>query len=358
MRIISTGYSKTYGYNDPATWLERINFYSGILDELAKQHDVSSIERIEYDGECIKNNVHYHFIPVKGSRVLFPARMHRLIRQKKPDVVLVNGLIFPLQVMQLRATLGKKPKIILLHRADKPFIGYKRHLQRIADKCIDAYLFTSSEFGDAWKENINVKKIHEVIPVSSVFNERNNRTDQDENRYKFLWVGNLNANKDPVTVINAFKKFKQHEDGANLYMIYQSDGLLEDIKRYVGNDKSIQLVGKVEHSELQSWYNGADFIISSSHYEGGGVAVCEAMSCGCIPILTNIISFRKITGPGNCGLLFEAGNENDLFRCLLTTKEMDLKKERKKTIEQFNRELSFSAIAGKIEKVIESLNKN
>ncbi|HMU47988.1 MAG TPA: glycosyltransferase family 4 protein [Chitinophagaceae bacterium] len=358
MRIISTGYSKTYGYNDPAKWLERINFYSGILDELAKQHYVLSIERIEYDGECIKNNVHYHFIPLKGSRVLFPARMHRLIRQKKPDVVLVNGLIFPLQVMQLRATLGKKPKIILLHRADKPFIGYKKHWQKLADKCINAYLFTSSEFGDAWKKNINVKKIHEVILVSSVFNKSNSRADQDKNRHKFLWVGNLNSNKDPVTVINAFKKFSQHEPGANLYMIYQSDELLEEVKRYAGDGKFIHLVGKVEHSELQSWYTSADFIISSSHYESGGVAVCEAMSCGCIPILTNIISFRKITGPGKCGLLFEAGNENDLFRCLMKTKEMDVEKERKKTIEQFNRELSFLAIARKIDKVIESLTKN
>lgn len=357
MRIISTGYSKTLGYKDPAKWLDKINFYSGILDELAKQHEVSSIERIEYEGECIKNKVHYHFIPIKGRKVLFPARMHRLIRQKRPDVVLVNGLIFPLQVMQLRAVLGKRPKIILLHRADKPFIGYKRHLQKLADKCINAYLFSSSEFGKDWEKNIDTGKVHEVIQASSVFKE-GKRSGKNRNEFNFLWVGRLNANKDPITVIRAFKKFLQYESGAKLHMIYQSDELLEEVKQYVDDNKSIQLVGKVAHNELQNWYNNADVIISSSHYEGGGVAVCEAMSCGCIPILTNIISFRKITGPGNCGLLFEAGNENDLLRCLLKTKEMDVEKESKKAIEQFNRELSFSAIAGKIEKVIESLNKN
>lgn len=358
MRIISTGYSKTYGYSDPAQWLERINFYSGILDELAKQHEVSSIERIEYEGECIKNKVHYHFIPTRGGKMLFPARMHNLIRKKRPDAVLVNGLIFPLQVIQLRAVLGKKPKIILLHRADKPFRGYKRQFQKWADKCVDAYLFTSTEFGETWKKNITVGKIHEVIPVSSVFYEKSENNNDNRNGSVFLWVGHLNANKDPVTVIKAFKKFLQYEPGAKLYMIYQSDELLEEVQQNAGEDKSILLVGKVEHKELQNWYNKADFIISSSFYEGGGVAVCEAISCGCIPVLSNIISFRKITGPGNCGLLFEAGNEDDLLQCLLKTKELDIVKERKRTIEQFSRELSFSAIAQKIEKVIESLSKN
>ena len=107
---------------------------------------------------------------------------------------------------------------------------------------------------------------------------------------------------------------------------------------------------------MQQWYNSAHFIISGSHYEGGGTSVSEAMSCGCIPIVTNISSFRRMTGPGKCGLLYEPGNEKELLDALLKTKELDIEEERKKVLQQFNEELSFNAIAEKITRIVESLN--
>ena len=83
---------------------------------------------------------------------------------------------------------------------------------------------------------------------------------------------------------------------------------------------------------MQLWYNSADFIISGSHYEGSGVAVTEAMSCGCIPVVTDIPSFRSMTGQGKCGLLFKPGNEQDLLAALLKTKEMDMEIEKSKSV--------------------------
>src|SRR6185503_18936169 len=102
----------------------------------------------------------------------FPWRMHRLIKKLKPDVVFVNGIIFPLQVIQLRRKLGKEIKIILQHRSEKPGKGLRKYLQKWADSSIDAYLFSSDEFGAGWTETGIIKdkaKIHEAIPVSSSF---------------------------------------------------------------------------------------------------------------------------------------------------------------------------------------------
>jgi glycosyltransferase involved in cell wall biosynthesis len=104
---------------------------------------------------------------------------------------------------------------------------------------------------------------------------------------------------------------------------------------------------------MEDWYNSADFIISGSHYEGSGVSVCEAMSCGCIPLVTDILSFRKITGYGKCGLLYERGNVNALLDVLLKTKHLNIHFERKKVLEQFDSDLSFDAIAKQLnEKII------
>ena len=127
----------------------------------------------------------------------------------------------------------------------------------------------------------------------------------------FLWVGRLNENKNPLTVARAFLKFLKYQPAAHLYMIYQTTELLPELtgllKNESNNCKALHLVGEVQHSEMQYWYNSADYIISGSYYEGSGTAICEAMSCGCVPIVTDIPSFRAITGNGAYGLLYTAG---------------------------------------------------
>ena len=135
-------------------------------------------------------------------------------------------------------------------------------------------------------------------------------------------------------------------------VLHEINSLLDGNKKY---REAIVLVGKVSHDQLLYWYNSADFFISASRYEGSGVAVSEAMSCGCIPITSNFITFQKMTGSGKCGLLFETGNDKDLLVALLKTDEMDMEKERDRVLRQFKEELSFEAIAKKINAVIASL---
>jgi len=367
MKIVSTSYVNTNTFNNPEDWLERIRFYTDLLEELAKHYTVESIEQINYNGKLQKNETIYHFLNFKKKKLYFPFELHRYIKNLKPDIVFVNGFIFPFQIIQLRKRLGKTAKIIVLHRAEKPFSGIKGYLQKIADKSVDAYLFVSNEFGEEWvKKGIfqNKKKIHEVMQSSSIFFLKDKIAAKKilnmNGGPAFLWVGRLENNKNPLTVIKAFIKYFLFQPLAKLYMIYQDDQLLPEVKALINvNNETkdgIILIGKVEHHQLQTWYNAADFFISGSHYEGSGISACEAMSCGCIPVLTNIISFRRMTGPGKCGLLYEAGNAEHLFSTLLNTNEMNIKIEKEKTLKQFNDELSFEAIAKKITKVIDSLS--
>src|SRR5262245_1550936 len=139
MRIVSTSYSKTEDFDGPQDWLKRISFYTGILEVLARQHEVISFERINYEGTLWHNGVYYYFITVEKKVVQFTGNMHRLIKELRPEVVLVNGLIFPIQLIQLHFTLGGKVKIIALHRAERPFTGVKKYFQKLADRYIYAY---------------------------------------------------------------------------------------------------------------------------------------------------------------------------------------------------------------------------
>ncbi len=362
MRIVSVGYSKTPEFSDPEKWLERISFYAQLLEELARQHEVSSIERINYEGEINQHEVNYHFIKLRRPIARFPFRIHRLIKKLRPDVVFVNGFIFPLQIIQLRWKLGKKVKIIVLHRSEKPFKGLKRILQQAANKYVNAYLFTSNEFGKDWKGVIDQEKIHEVIQASSSFQPIDKHKAKQllaiTESPSLLWVGSLIKRKDPETVIKAFIQFLQFEPDAILYIIHQSDELINECKELIGTNEKIILVGKVDHNQLMNWYNAADFFILGSHYEGSGIAASEAMSCGCIPILSSINSFRRMTGPGKCGILFKPGNADDLLNSLLKIKGLDKENEKEKVLQQFSSELSFKAIARKINRVITTLMKD
>lgn len=365
MKIVSTSYVNTPSCNDPRSWLDRIGFHTGILEHLAKHHTVESIEQINYSGKLEHNGVMHHFLNYKEPISWFPRRLHRYIKNLKPDLVFIHGLIFPLQVIQLRRLLGKKPLIIVQHHAEKPFPGFKKMLQTKADRHINAYFFTSEEMGMEWvRAGIikNKKKIFGVMEGSSTFHVTDKNSSllntEAHGHPIFLWVGRLDANKDPITVVKAFLQFIKHQPAARLYMIYQSEEKLQEIKTILDTYdtmKSISLVGMVPHHQLGAWYNSADFILSGSHYEGSGIAVCEAMSCGAIPVITNIMSFRSMTGHGKCGILYEPGNENDLLSALMRIKELDIERERGKILQQFHEMLSFEAIAKKINEVISSL---
>ena len=365
MKIILASYVVTKEFTTPETWLNRISMYAGVLESLSVTNEVISIEKINYEGEYFKNGVNYHFMKPAAIDKYLPFKLHRFIKDQHPDVVIIQGTHFPLQVIQLRFKLGPKTKIIVQNHAELPFTGIKKFIQRWADRCIDAYLFASREMGLDWIKKGNMlspEKIYEVMEVSSVFYPIEKTTAKSKTGASgnpvFLWVGRLNANKDPFTVIKAFLRFAEVHPNATLYMIYHTDDLLPDIIEFLKDHPykdNIILIGKVPNNELLYWYNSADFIISGSHYEGSGTAVAEAMSCGCVPVVTDIFSFRMITDNGKCGFLYKAGNEIALLATLINLKHIKLDEKRAASLAYFKSNLSFDAIAAKIQEIAGSL---
>jgi glycosyltransferase involved in cell wall biosynthesis len=365
MNFVFVSYNYSPDYHSPETWINRIKVYTGSLECLSKEHTVTRVEQINYEGYYTHNGVQYCFTNFPKKKTYFPWQINRFVKHLNPGIVIVSGLHYPLQVIQLRLTLGKNVKIIAQNHAEKPFKGIKKYLQKLADLCIDAYLFASHDMGAGWVKAGNlasIRKIHEVMEVSSVFvpMEKTSAIWKTEvtGDPVFLWVGRLNQNKDPLTVVKAFLQFVELNPSARLYMIYQTEELLAEVKELLNEAQqkdAVTLIGKVPNEELQYWYNSADIIISGSHYEGSGTAVCEAMSCGCMPVVTDIFSFRMITDNGKCGLLYEAGNEGALLTALLQTLNMDIREKQKKSLEYFRANLSFEAIARRIHEVAASL---
>ncbi|WP_158992524.1 glycosyltransferase family 4 protein [Mucilaginibacter sp. L196] len=365
MKFVFASYVITKEFDDPERWLKRISLYAGIQSALSVGNEVISIEQINYEGSCFKYGVHYQFLRLSAFERLVPLKLHRYILSHKPDVIVIQGLHFPLQVIQLGLLNRKKVKIIAQHHAERPFIGIKKYSQRLADYFVDAYLFASKPMGMDWisKGNLSsLKKIHEVMEVSTHFHPINKKTAKLKTGVSgdpvFLWVGRLNENKDPLNVVKAFLRFAAVSPEAHLYMIYQTEELLSEIKQLLNasaHGTQIILVGKILHNELLYWFNSADFLLSGSHYEGSGTAICEAMACGCVPIVTDIDSFRMITDNGRCGLLYEVANENALLNVLVQTQASNIEEKQKNCLSYFKSNLSFEAIASRIQEIATGL---
>ena len=364
MKFLFTSYVRSPEFSQPQEWINRISAYLGVLESLSKQHTVISIEQINYKGSYQQKGVQYFFMDFDKRVLHFPWKLHRFIKKQSPDIILIHGMDFPFQVIQLRLKMGRGVKIIVQSHGNKIPTGYKKILQQIADKCINAYFFTSKEMSKPWlKEKLILteKKIHEVMVGSSVFYPMDKQTARLKKDSKdslvFLWAGHLDKNKDPLTVVKAFLRFVPECPEAQLYMIYQSGELLEEIEMLLKESifkNNIILVGKVLHDDMLHWFSSSDFFISGSHFEVFGAAVVEAMSCGCVPVITGIPSFQKITGNA-CGLLYKAGDEEALINTLQQAVKMDLDKEREKVFRQFQQHLSFEAIAVKIQEAAISL---
>jgi glycosyltransferase involved in cell wall biosynthesis len=142
-------------------------------------------------------------------------------------------------------------------------------------------------------------------------------------------------------------------------MIYQDEDLLEEVKNKVLQsivlEDAVKLIGKVDHRELPYWFSAANFFISGSHSEGSGYALLEAMACGCIPVVTAIPSFEKITEKGKYGYLFPPGNVEALALLLENLNNLPIEKERQRIEKYFREKLSFKSIAESLGDVINQL---
>src|SRR5690348_4560900 len=102
MRIVSLTYVNSPDFNDPHVWIERLYAFTGVWEELSKAHEVFSIEQVNYEGDLMHKGVQYYFRRYGKGVSRFPLKLHKLVKQLRPDIVLVRGLLFPLQVIQLR----------------------------------------------------------------------------------------------------------------------------------------------------------------------------------------------------------------------------------------------------------------
>lgn len=106
----------------------------------------------------------------------------------------------------------------------------------------------------------------------------------------FVVVGSLMERKDPITIINAFKKAFPKERNEDVNLLFIGKGVLEkDCEKIINGDNRIQLLGW--QIDPYAYLKMADWSVSATHSEGFGLNFIESLIVGCPIISTNIAAF-------------------------------------------------------------------
>ncbi|MBT8379540.1 MAG: glycosyltransferase family 4 protein [Ignavibacteria bacterium] len=347
-----------------------IHGWSKELSELGLK--VSVYHRFNQNSSFIKDGVNYFLIKDDKSSYLKwyqnPTFFQNKISEENQDIIHINSFIYSYQACLLRKK-NPSAKIVIQHHAERPRYRVKRFLLRNFSSSVDGFIFSSIEIYNDWlkvKSIVSDKKFSEIMEGSSHFTSRN----RDEMRIKtglggnpvLLWVGRLDENKDPLTVLSGFSKLLRDFPDASLYMIYSEEKLKQQVLSYINQNEflknSVRLLGFINYKDICDYYNSADYFVLGSHYEGSGYSLVEAMSCGIIPIVTNIPSFRMITNKGQIGALWNCGDAESFYNKAKEIIQKPLEVESKKALDYFSNNLSYPAIGKKAKNFYESLIGN
>lgn len=297
-----------------------------------------------------------------------PSAFHKKVAENEHDIIHINSFKYAYQASILKSEFPQS-KIVIQHHAENPRNPIKRVLTKYFSSSLDGFIFSSGEIYYEWLNKKIIpagKKYSEIMEGSSNFtflnrNEVRSKTGLN-GKPILLWVGRLNENKDPITILTGFAKLLNDFPEARLYMIFSEDQLQHQVSSLIEQNsllkKSVKLLGFIDHKEIDNYYNSADYFILGSHYEGSGYSLVEAMSCGVIPIVTDIPSFRMITNAANIGGLWKSGNDESFYDKAKEIINKPLDRESKRSLDLFNDNLSFSAIAKKAKMFYESLIDN
>lgn len=365
MTIVYLNYFCSNTNDKPEDWLLKMQPVNVVLEELAKKHTVISLQQIHYKDEIKRRSVDYRFVNFYKKTTFLPFRLNLFVKQLQADVIIIHGTVFPIQTILLRLIIGKSVTIVIQHHAEHFYVGIKKVLQKLSCKMVNGYFFPSTIVSSNWQHNGNISdskpifKIHEGASSVQKIDKATARIFTKMLGHPiYIWVGRLDTKKQPLLAIKAFANFLKIQPTASLYMLFYSSTLEYDVRQYLEENQPlgnrIVLVGKINHQDMFNWYSSADFYISSSLDEGTSFTLSEAMSCGCVPIVTNIATHIDMLS-NNCGLLYEAGNEAALFEALVVSVNLSVDAESLKTHQQYKQYLSASAIANNIESALSNL---
>jgi glycosyltransferase involved in cell wall biosynthesis len=352
-------------FNDPQgrTPVQLLEAWASLVDvaEAAASADVrvSVLQASIHSESLTRNGVRYHFRPFGRAPTTARQRaeFEQELRAVAPDVIHVHGLDFGREVCALGAVT--EAPILLQDHADKPPRPWRRMAWRRGVSAAAAVMFCAKEQARPFAAAGLLKagaQLYEVPESTSRFcpgdrAQARQATGVDGDPL-VLWVGHLDTNKDPLTVLNGVSAAMRLLPGLQLYCCFGAAPLRGVVEERIAADPALStrthLLGRVPHEHIEMLMRAADLFVLGSHREGSGYSLIEALACALPPVVTDIPSFRALTGAGVVGRLWPCGDAGALCAALLAITPQLGAEMRTAVHAHFERELSRAALGRKL----------
>lgn len=316
---------------------------------------VSVAQASFYEARVDRDGAQFYFVPPDSEREsMVEGRAFRsLVETLQPEVFHAHGLGFPRETAALHSLAPHVP-VILQDHANCPPRFWRRGIWRRGLAHVAGVAFCAHE------QALPFVDCGVLPPTVRVFEYAGTSTrfmpgDQAQARAAtglhgdpcVLWVGHLNANKDPLTILRGLRDCAAQLPDLHLWCCFGTAPLMDDVRREISRSPSlaerVHLLGNVPHERIEHLMRAADVFVLGSHREGSGVSLIESLATGLPPAVSDIPSFRAISGQGAVGALWRCGDSQAFARALLAVAAQPRFAARAAARAHFERELSFAA---------------
>lgn len=179
----------------------------------------------------------------------------------------------------------KKKLMIEAGYNENEIINYRTEKKFLKEIQVSDYIVcTSRHTYNSFLENkISENKL--ILNPSAIDTKRfyyDNNYENKDDKFKFLFVGNLSIRKGGLKLLQAYKKIRNKN--TCLIIVGKIDySLISEFKKYSTFDDII-FIGKIKNSHLFKIYSSCHLLCLFSSEEGFAKVIGEGMSCG-LPVL-------------------------------------------------------------------------
>ena len=177
----------------------------------------------------------------------------------------------------------------------------------------------------------NIKTPYKVIPNGLIIEDWESNFDKKEvNTFITVMTNDQIKRKGGDLIIDAAKELK--------HCTFYFAGT-DNFKSANTLPKNVIFLGKLTPSELKKYYNKTQFYLQLSNFEGFGVAICEAMLCKCVPIVSDVNFLPEIIG--DSGFVLRKRDKKMLISLLEDAMSSKIEELSKLSKERIKQEFSF-----------------
>jgi glycosyltransferase involved in cell wall biosynthesis len=327
---------------------------------------ITVVQASHVPGHIERNGVDYFFMAPPPAQPLaqspdFVARLADLA----PQVIHVHGLGFARDVIALRELAPRTP-VLLQDHADRAPRFWRRGAWRRGLAAASGVSFCAREQAAEFARRGLLPShltVFEIPESTSGFEPGDRETARAACGIAgdpcVLWVGHLNRNKDPLTVLAGVSAALDKLPRLQLWCAFGTAPLLDEVRARIEADprmrERVHLLGCVPHAQVETLMRAADLFVLGSHREGSSFSVIEALATGLTPVVTDIPSLRALTGDGTVGQLWRCGDAQSMGLALVRAAARIGFAERARTRQYFEANLSRQAVGQRFAAAYESL---